>query len=214
MSAADKANRELARLDAERVRRTIDVATFRAERRRVLLDYEERQSETTPSTAAPRNSSAASDSRMVRQPDAAVNADRSAKRRTGLILAFGVVIVLVIAGAMWSRTPKGEPQGPVEAPVQAEPANLPQEAATKLIDSEWSAADIDEFLRRWNQFSPQLIQSTTDDSRIWLLRGETETRLRNARDALSLGTAGEAESSEASERIRQLEAVQKVIRAP
>lgn len=191
----------------------MDVASFRAARRRVLLDYEERQSETTPSAVASRSEGETADARVALESPKNIRAADNAERRVGAKLAAGLAVV-VIAALLWTQWPRGKLQAPAAVPAQAAPADLPQEAATKLIDSDWRAADIDEFLRRWRQFSPQVLQATSDDSRIWLLRGETETRLRNARDALSLGTSGEAENRDASERIRQLETVQRVIRAP
>ncbi|MGQ0697742.1 MAG: hypothetical protein ACT4PZ_05805 [Panacagrimonas sp.] len=218
MNRAGQVNRELARLDSDLRRRRIDLAAFRAQRRRLLLDFEEH------STTTARGASARMpESVRAPEPDAPTrpfprrespaapgieDTKPSTQGRSTLVAAVIVAAALVTTWLWLGAAPDDKPQ---EAPLvpQAASVDLPQDAASALIDSDWSEGDIADFLRRWRKLPPEAIRAAADDPRVWLLRGETETQLRNARDAQSLDQSAGSES-----RIRQLETLQRVIRAP
>lgn len=231
MSAIDALNRELARLDAALRQGRIDRDSFRARRRQILLDFEERQVTTAPGVgASPRaenleptvvdpHQPAAPLSGRAAAPAATIEAAAvpasgpvvSASRPLGLIVTgLGVLIVMGLAG-WWliaKPGPSATPTGSA-APAPAAPmgGDLPQTAAADLMQTEWTDADIEAFLDRWNRMSADALRAAKDDPRIWLLRGETDRRLREANDAHSLDPTPETQL-----RIRQLERLQSAFR--
>lgn len=235
MNSADKVNRELARLDTELRAGAIDRATFRAERRRLLLDFEERETTTQPAAAVAAKPSeveitvadAAIQPVSFELPEPAPTAPSTPtsapapKRKpsfAGIALsAVGAIVVLALAG-WWVARPKANapatlPSLPTSAGPNAsapiEGAVTPQSLAAALTESQWSDADVARFLQGWNQLSPEAIGSATEDSRIWLLRGETGRRLREARETESL-----EQSDESRARVEQLERVQSAVGTP
>ena len=239
MNGEDKVNRELARLDTELRAGGIDRATFRAQRRRLLLDFEERATTTQPAAVtAPRSEPAARTeitlvddpgdiTAFVRptppaaQPAAPERRDPepAAKKSVAGIAIYvaGAIAVLSLAGWWFTRpnsdAPATLPSVPTSAgastPSAITGAQTPQSIAATLTESQWTDTDVANFLAHWNQLSPEAIQSATEDSRIWLLRGETGRRLREARETESL-----EQSSENRERVEQLELVQRAVGTP
>ncbi len=230
MNSVDKVNRELARLDCELRAGGIDRASFRAQRRQLLLDFEERETTTQP--AAGLVTGTGLEPTLVDQPiDPAPFAfpgptaepertQATAPKKTRSVAGFaisaiGVVVVLALAG-WWFARPK--PDAPaVIMPPAAGPettptfvgAYTPQSLAAALTESAWTSADVAEFLKRWELLSPEAIAAATEDSRIWLLRGETGRRLREARETASLD-----ESEISRTRVEQLERVQMAVGTP
>lgn len=229
MNSADKVNRELARLDGELRAGAIDRASFRAQRRRLLLDFEERETTTQPAAFEPtapapeitivdepgditafiRPQPAAAPARA--EPSAPVASNK--KSVAGIaVYVIGAVVVMAVAG-WWFTRPK--PDVPPTLPTSAGAAapiagaDTPQSIAAALTESQWTDADVADFLARWNRLSPEAIQSATEDSRIWLLRGETGRRLREARETESL-----EQTSEAHARVEQLQLVQNAVGTP
>jgi hypothetical protein len=230
VSSVDKVNRELARLDSELRAGSIDRATFRAQRRRLLLDFEERQTTTQPSDGA-----AAAAGTETTQVDPPVDAGSfilpepppvpsetpaAATKRAGAaiaVYAVGAILVLGVAG-WWFTRPISQAPPTLPAPVSPSApaatqsiagADTPQTLAAALAESEWSEADVANFLTRWQQLSPEAIAAATEDSRVWLLRGETGRRLREARETESL-----EQSVESKARVEQLERVQNAVGTP
>jgi hypothetical protein len=232
VNSVDKVNRELARLDCELRAGGIDRASFRAQRRQLLLDFEERETTTQPAEAM--GSGTGSETTVVdpvNEPKpfvfpepsaAATRGETTAPRKTrsvaGIaISAIGAVVVLAMAG-WWFARPKSETPAvltppPTTAGAATPPttagAYTPQSLAAALTESEWTSADVAQFLQRWETLSPEAIAAATEDSRIWLLRGETGRRLREARETASLD-----ESVESQTRVQQLELVQKAVGTP
>lgn len=232
MNSVDKVNRELARLDCELRAGGIDRESFRAQRRQLLLDFEERETTTQP--AAGLVTGTGREPTLVDQPiDPApfvfpaptaepertqTTAPKKTRSVAGIaISAIGVVVVLALAG-WWFARPKPEaPAVLMPPPTAAGPettptfvgAYTPQSLAAALTESEWTSADVAEFLKRWELLSPEAIAAATEDSRIWLLRGETGRRLREARETASLD-----QSEESRTRVQQLELVQKAVGTP
>jgi len=236
VNSVEKVNRELARLDCELRAGGIDRASFRAQRRQLLLDFEERETTTQPAAGLVpgTGSGSGSETTLVDPvidpvpfafPEPAAAPERSetkapTKNRSiaGIaISAIGAVVVLAMAGWWFARpkpdtpavlTPPPTAAGP-EAPPTFVGAYTPQSLAAALTESEWTSADVTEFLHRWGLLSPEAIAAATEDSRIWLLRGETGRRLREARETASLD-----ESAESQTRVQQLELVQKAVGTP
>jgi hypothetical protein len=231
----DKVNRELARLDTELRAGGIDRATFRAQRRRLLLDFEERETTTQPSTVTPGPFPEAQAETVVDadaelflpaptdlpplDPAPAAPAPKKEKKPVaGIVLyALGVLIVVGLAG-WWISRPKSDapaslPATPTAAGTQKNAAIVgaltPQSLAAALIESQWSDEDLARFLDGWKQLPPQAIHAASEDSRIWLLRGETGRRLREAREVESLEPSAELRA-----RIERLELVQSAIGTP
>lgn len=219
MADLTRLNRELARLDGNLRSGRLDVKGFRAERRKLLLDYDERNSTTTPGAARgseitrvdpPFELPAVAPS----DPPGAPPASTPMGMRVVTLVAGLIVIGL---GSWWflGRPPATNVALPAAAPVAAPAesavapasADLPQDVANALIQSSWSEADVNEFLERWNRLAPEAVRAATDDPRIWLLRGQTEQRLRDAREAESLDTSELAKARRA-----QLEQIQAAIR--
>lgn len=213
MPGIERINRELARLDSELRANRIDRAAFRARRRQVLLDFEERESTTTPgaattgetTSAAPSPAIAGSTSAHTREPGG----------RSAALLVTGIVALsMLVLGAMWffgsrdgARLATAARLPPATEATSADPA-MPQGVADTLMKSAWSAADVNEFLDRWARLSPESVNAASDDPRIWLLRGEAEQRLRAAREAESVDS-----SPEALARSAQLQRLHDAIRA-
>lgn len=232
MNSADKVNRELARLDSELRAGGIDRASFRAQRRRLLLDYEERETTTQPAAVTPSGTGMGSETTLVDPPvevvpfvppepaPAAARGDvpPSKKSAAGIVVyAIGAILVLALAG-WWFTRPKSDAPARLPslatstgatAPASIAGADTPQSLAAALTVSTWTDADVTEFLARWKQLSPEAIQAASEDSRVWLLRGETGRRLREARETESI-----EQSSDARARVEQLEMVQNAIGTP
>ena len=226
----EKVNRELARLDTELRAGGIDRAMFRAERRRLLLDFEERETTTQPSAVSsePDAGSQAETQVDVAAPfvlpepsdtaprDAATPPASERKKPVAAIVLYAVGAVAVLSLAAWwfSRPTSDAPASLPATPTAAGPepgipiagATTPQSLATALVESQWSDADVTRFLDGWRQLPPDVIRAASEDSRIWLLRGETGQRLREARELESLEP-----SSELRARVEQLEMVQTAI---
>lgn len=231
MNSVDKVNRELARLDCELRAGGIDRASFRAQRRRLLLDFEERELTTQPAVAVPSRPETTLVDPPIEAvpfalPESAPSPARSEpaestekKKSVAGIAVYAIGVILVLALAFWwfarpkSDAPATLPSLPTAAGSKANVpiagADTPQSLAATLIESEWSDADLTQFLQGWKQLSPEAIQAATDDSRIWLLRGETGRRLREARETESL-----EQSSESRARVEQLGMVQNAVGTP
>lgn len=225
MSGVSDVNRELTRLDAELRAGGIDRSTFRSKRRKLLLDFEERQTTTTPG-ALTGNEVTLVDAPIdlpfalpsVEPAPAKTASTRRGSPAIGIAaLAIGAIVVLAL-GAWWMFKPRPESVAVPSAPPSASPAlgsepmagpETPQLVASALLDTEWTDADVADFLQRWGQLSPEAIASATEDSRIWLLRGETDRRLREAREAESV-----EHSAQVLVRVKQLEQLQAAIRSP
>lgn len=217
MSNADRVNRELSRLDTELRAGGIDRATFRAHRRRILLDFEERQTTTTPGAAA-----GSSDTTEPGAPEPSVIPSApiaTARKRPALgiaALGIGALVVALVVGWWMARSRTDDGATGAGAPVVAAGktpatagAGSPQEVASFLLGTEWTDADVAEFLRRWSELTPESIQAASQDPKIWLLRGETGRRLREAREAESV-----EHSSEMLVRVQQLEQIEAALRTP
>jgi len=228
MTSANEVNRELTRLDAELRSGGIDRAGFRALRRKLLLDFEERQTTTTPGMLtgnevtildAPEELPLPAQAPPARPaPGKNGTADATTQRRpSALVLAasaIGVLVVLAIA-AWWmffrptSSSPLSNPMAaaaPAAAPLAG--AETPLAIASDLLSTEWTDGDVATFLQRWAQLPPAAVAAVGEDSRIWLLRGETDRRLRDAREAESVD-----QSSDLQARVQRLEQVQAAIRS-
>ena len=235
MNSVDKVNRELARLDTELRAGGIDRATFRAQRRQLLIDFEERETTTQPSAVTPEPVPGAQAEPVVdadadlflpepaprmptRDAPAAPAPKKEKKPIAGIVLY--VLGALVVAGlaAWWVLRPKSDAPAalpptpaaagtPASAPIAA--ATTPQSLAHALIESQWSDEDLARFLDGWRQLPPEAIQAASEDSRIWLRRGETGRRLREAREVESLEPSAELRS-----RVEQLELVQSAVGTP
>ncbi|MGH8516955.1 MAG: hypothetical protein ACREUE_05805 [Panacagrimonas sp.] len=209
----------------------IDRASFRAQRRQLLLDFEERETTTQP--AAGLVTAAGPETTVVDPPidpvpfllpETSAHPERSEtaapnkkKSVVGIVIsAIGAVVVLGLAGWWFSR-PKPDTPAVLTSPSMVGPAtsapiagaNTPQSLATALTESEWTAADVANFLAGWDQLTPESKKAANEDSRIWLLRGETDRRLREARETESLD-----QSVESRMRIEQLELVQSAVATP
>lgn len=233
MNSIDRVNRELSRLDTELRAGGIDRASFRNQRRKLLLDFEERETTTQPAVIAPagsRNETTMVDPPaeepapfVLPEPAAApprsdVVQPKEKKSLVGIALsAIGAVVVLALA-IWWFARPQSDlaagssmppPAAGSSASAPIAGADTPQSLAATLTESKWTDVDVARFLDRWKQLSPGAIQAAADDSRVWLLRGETGRRLRDAREMESLEPSNEARA-----RIEQLENVQKAIGTP
>jgi hypothetical protein len=230
VNSIDRVNRELSRLDTELRAGGIDRASFRDQRRKLLLDFEERETTTQPAAIAPSSASGMEPTLVdppgddpvpfvLPEPAAApqrIEESQPKKKRSlaGIALsAVGAVVVLGLAG-WWFARPHPDVGGvtSVAPPAAGAPivgADTPPSLAATLAASQWSDADVGEFLDRWKRLSPAAIQGSTDDSRIWLLRGETGRRLREARETESL-----QQTSESRARVEQLEKLQSAIGTP
>lgn len=227
MTTAAHVNRELMRLDAELRAGGIDRGTFRSRRRKLLLDFEERQATTTPGSLTGNETTLVDppgEMPLYLPPITPVperdepKVEERGKPAAGIaMIAIGAVVVLGL-GAWWVLKPTGETSALPAMPAAAAPApgaapiagaESPQSVAAALLATEWTDADIAEFLRAWGGLSADSISAATEDSRIWLLRGETGRRLREAREAESV-----ADSAELQSRVQRLEQVQAAIRSP
>lgn len=222
MTSANEVNRELMRLDAELRSGAIDRAGFRAVRRKLLLDFEERQTTTMPGVLtgnevtildAPDELPLPAQAPLAR-PAPAV--DGTQRRPSALVLvasAIGILVVLAIA-AWWmfvrpashSTRSSMAAVAPAAAPVAG--AESPLAVASDLLSTEWTDGDVATFLQRWTQLPPAAIDAVSEDSRIWLLRGETDRRLRDAREVESV-----EQSADLQARVQRLEQVQAAIRS-
>lgn len=210
MGNLERTNRELARLDSELRAQRVDRAGFRARRRQLLLDFDERESTTTPGTAAAGDSTQADAAPVTGTVEAAQASKGGAKTVGMLVTAVAAFAVLVVAG-LWFFGDRGGRLPAQPAPV-AEPAGTglawPQGVADALMKSAWSESDVSEFLDRWARLSPESIHAAGEDPLIWLLRGEVEQRLRAARDSESVDPTPEAQA-----RSEQLQRLHDAIRA-
>lgn len=207
-----KINRELSRLDSALRSGQLDLAQFRAERRRILLDFDERASTTQPGATH------GSEITQVDPPSPLPVSEPPPfpvePRRAGLpmgMLGVGFAALIVIGlGAWWffMRPPSAPPPASMPAAGTAV-GELPQDVAGWLTQSNWTDADLGEFLQRWQRLPPETVRAAADDPRIWLLRGQTEQRLRDARESESVSPSDAAQA-----RTRQLEQIQAAIRAP
>lgn len=216
-----KINGEFARLDTALRGGQLDLARFRAERRKVLLDFDERASTTTPGATL------GSETTRVDPPfelaPAPVASDATSTERSSPPMgmwALGVAALFVLGLSVWwslkDQAPSAEAapvtvtavaSAPAPAPAAPTATELPQDVANALVQSAWTNADLSSFLQRWSRLSPESVRAATDDPRIWLLRGQTGERLRDARETESVS------SSQATQaRTRQLEQVQAAIR--
>lgn len=208
-----KINRELARLDGELRSGRLDVARFRAERRRILLDFDERTSTTLPGATAGAETTLVDppfelpDSTSTQAP-AAEQIPAKRGLPVGLLLTAVAGLIAAAVAAWWFF---GQPSATKSAASTATPlaTELPQDVAGALMQTNWSAADLDVFLQRWQRLPPAAIRAASDDPRIWLLRGETDRRLRDASDAESVDPSDESKA-----RMQKLQDIQAVIRAP
>lgn len=233
MNSVDRVNRELARLDTELRAGGIDRASYRAQRRKLLLDFEERETTTQP--GAVDSAATGTETTLVDPPSedplpfvlpepapraAPTDVPEPGKSRSVVgiaILAIGAVVVIALAGWWFARSrpdvstvtlaPPPAAGATPSAPIVG--ADTPQSLAASLTGSDWTDADLAEFLERWKQLPPAAIEAATEDSRIWLLRGETGRRLREARETESL-----EQSAESRQRVEQLEMVQNAVGTP
>lgn len=223
MTSANEVNRELTRLDAKLRSGSIDRAGFRALRRKLLLDFEERQTTTTPGLLTgnevtivdtPPELPLSAPAPSMRPP----SEPAAPRRPSALLLALSGTGILVVLGiGLWWMLGSGGGAATPRPIVVAAPANAvsdvaaetPLAVASDLLDTEWTDGDVATFLQRWSQLPPAAIAAVNEDSRIWLLRGETDRRLRDAREAESVD-----QSPDLQARVRRLEQVQAVIRSP
>lgn len=231
MSGVDRLNRELARLDAALRTGTIDREQFRAHRRKLLLDFEERQTTTMPGAneapAIPAVPVVSPPPAVVepavsvppREPPPAPAARSGGRKIAVLLITLGAFVALGVM-AWWMMQPRVPVDGSATAArtaVGAPPAasaapgamELPQNLAAALMQTEWTDTDVADFLQRWNRLPPDVVRAALEDPRIWLLRGETDQRLRQAREAESIDRSVESQT-----RVQQLEQLQSAIRLP
>lgn len=207
-------NQELARLDSALRSGSLDVAQFRAERRRVLLDFDERTSTTLPGvTTGGETTLVDPPVEMPASPTMSLSAAEVATTRQGR-LPIGLILTAVaglIAAAFAAWWLIGRSSSLTPEAVQTIPASteLPQDVAAALMQTSWSAVDVDAFLQRWQRLPPATVHAARDDPRIWLLRGEADRRLRDARDAESVDPTDESKA-----RTQKLEQILEVIRTP
>lgn len=207
-------NQEFARLDSALRSGRLDVAQFRAERRRVLLDFDERTSTTLPGvTTGGETTLVDPPIELPASPTKSLSAAEempTTKGRlpSGLLLTAVAGLIAAAFFAWWligqSSSPK--PEATQTVPIATE---LPQDVAAALMQTSWSAVDVDAFLRRWQRLPPATIHAARDDPRIWLLRGEADRRLRDARDAESVDPTDESKA-----RTQKLEQILEAIRTP
>lgn len=227
MSSISHVNRELARLDGELRGGGIDRQSFRNQRRKLLQDFDERQTTTTPAATGAGDEETVVDPPMEVPFDrasspASPSADPTPAARRSPPMGMAVIglsgLVVVAIGAWWllsdrsgaaNSNPRAAAPVAAAAPAPNSATELPQNVAAALLETEWTDADVADFLQRWSRVSPEAVNAAKDDARIWLLRGETDRRLRDARDAESVD-----HSPEAVVRIQQLEQVQAAIKSP
>ncbi|TDU31188.1 hypothetical protein DFR24_0547 [Panacagrimonas perspica] len=223
MTSANEVNRELTRLDEKLRSGAIDRAGFRAVRRKLLLDFEERQTTTTPGALTGHEVTILDAPEELPLPEQAplarpaAGAGNTTRRPSAVVLAasaIGVLVVLAIA-AWWMffrpATPSTRPNPTAAAAMAAAPvagAETPLTVASDLLSTEWTDGDVATFLQRWTQLPPAAVDAVSEDSRIWLLRGETDRRLRDAREAESV-----EQSVDLQARVQRLEQVQAAIRS-
>lgn len=227
MTSANEVNRELTRLDAELRSGAIDRAGFRAVRRKLLLDFEERQTTTTPGALTGQEVTILDAPEELPLPALAPsaqpargkngNADDATRRPSAIVLgisAIGVLVVLAIT-AWWMffrpashSTPPNPMATAASAATPVAEAESPLAVASDLLSTEWTDGDVATFLQRWTQLPPAAIDAVSEDSRIWLLRGETDRRLRDAREAESV-----EQSADLQARVQRLQQVQTAIRS-
>lgn len=196
-------NREFERLDTALRGGQLDRVQFRAERRKLLLDFDERASTTTPG--------ATQGSEITRvdppfelpapAPDTPTPVERAAPPLAMLVMLGSAALVVLALGGWWllGREPGAPPAAMAVAatPASSEPpavSELPQDVANTLIQSAWTDADLNSFLQRWSRLPPDAVRAATDDPLIWLLRGQTEQRLRDAREAESVNPSEPAQA--------------------
>lgn len=218
MADLARLNQEFARLDGALRSGRLDVQGFRAERRRILLDYDERTSTTTPGAAHAGEITQVDPPFELPRAAAPAVAEPASRAMPMGMLVIGLALLIVVGLGLWwflGRAPQASTPSAAAAPVTAAaetfvaPAGteLPQDVANTLVQSNWTEADVKEFLDRWSRLAPETVRAATDDPRIWLLRGQTEQRLRDAREAESLDA-----SELAKARRLQLEQIQTAIR--
>jgi hypothetical protein len=129
----------------------------------------------------------------------------------GALVALAVAVLLLIGSG--KSPPSPAPLAGIRdagAPAAGTPASgpaLPQTVVERFTKSEWTDADIAAFLSTWNGIPPESRRAARDDQGLWLLRGETDRRLRAAVDAAALDPTPEAQS-----RIDRLTALQTALR--
>lgn len=219
MSGVARLNQELTRLDGALRSGTMDRDQFRAQRRKLLLDFEERQITTAPGAqtqsevAPPPTPPAATAQSAAALPSPEPPPSHPRKgTATGKIAVIFLLVAALAFAAWWvivSGALNGQADSVVAAPSPAATttADLPQDVANALMQTAWTSTDLTEFLRRWSQLAPEALSAARDDPRIWLLRGETDRRLRDAREAASIANTPESDQLAA-----QLEQVQSAIR--
>lgn len=194
---------------------------YRKVRRKAIAELEDTHAETIPAarSAPPAASDETIEQRTVPTPPvkpspAEPEPEGGGKNKLAWVLLAIVAVAAVVAAAVFlprSKEPAGAspPAGgaPAQAPAPSGP-DLPQTLAAQIMKSEWTDADLSDFLARWNAIAPEARRAARDDAGIWLLRGETDRRLREAIDAAALDSTPEAQS-----RIDRLTALQSAIRA-
>lgn len=208
MSDSKGINRALAKLDFALRTQRIDRADFRSRRRQLLEDFEDSSCVTTPEMRLGELSSLDPEL-MTKTPKSDSYVNRATTSTPVAPLIAGVAAVGLIAVALWWFFSGRQENLPTDGLASVEHAMTaaPLEAANHLLDSDWSEPELRAFLQRWNTFADEALRAANDDSRLWLLRGETDRRLRAARDTQMLNASNATQA-----RIELLEQVQTAIR--
>lgn len=214
MGRMDSINRKLRELDLELAEHRIDRARYRYLRRELLSGFEAHAADSLPEhTTRPQSTgaTASNDPPASSEPDTGRESSvivGSALRPTRLLgIAGGVLLVVgAITAAWWALAPKTD-QSPTGIATLPGGKPMPQELASTLMQSDWTADDLSRFEAGWKVIPDVSIRAANEDPRLWLLRQEIEQRLRDAREAVAL-----QDSERNVERVRQLEQIQDLIR--
>ncbi len=205
-------NKALTQLDIALRSGRLDLAEFRARRRQLIADFEDGACTTTPdmriSDLGDAEHTVESDTES--RPDSSADVFSSRSRASKAPVYTGVAVFLLLAIALGWLLSGGEESQSVHRAEAADAESseaLPLGAVNALLESQWTDHDIRQFANRWQSFPPEVLRAASDDPRIWLLRGQTKQKLRDARETESL-----SESEESSARVQLLEQIQDLIR--
>ncbi len=212
MPGVSAVNRALTRLDGALRSQKISLDEFRSRRARLIQDFEDGSSVTEPEALVEDLVDPDITAEVPTRPSPAseVPADvQSRQKNLGVIAAAVIVGIIALLSIGWLMLGRNEPPAAEQTGPADSAQSLPLEAVNQLLDSHWAPADIEQFLVRWSQFEPAAVNAVRDDPRLWLLRGEIENQLREARDAQSLG-----EDPELNDRIALIDRLQDAVRSP
>lgn len=212
MISTEPFNKALTQLDIALRSGRLELAEYRARRRQLITDFEDGACTTTPDMRirdlADVEHTVETDLESRRDSSADHSSSSAPASRATVFTGVAVFLSLLIA-AWWFYSGHEEPQ-PTNAAEEANAVStdaLPLGAVNTLLESQWTESDIRQFANRWQGFSPEIIRAASDDPRIWLLRGQTKQKLRDARETQSL-----SDSEESSARVQLLEQIQSLIR--